>query len=349
MILMGFFSSRKSYIGIDIGTSGIKIVELYKANTGIFLETYGFSETVDYELAASWHNDIKQTAKIINKIIRDAGISSRNAVASLPTFSVFSSIISLAKIEKKDIASAVNWEAKKVIPLPLEEMVLDWVIIQDSGEEKKQAHTKVLLTGAPRALVEKYINIFKLAQVNLLGLETETLSLVRSIMGNDRSTVAIVEIGTNTTDIAIVENSIPILSRSVDIGGLSITKAVARSLNISLQRAEQFKFDMGVSSFSGTGNIPKSIIDTISPITNEIRYIISMYRGKNGRQVEKIILSGGSAMLSDFAQYISQALNMTVIIGDPWAYVHYPQELAPTLKNLGSRLSVAVGLAMRDL
>jgi type IV pilus assembly protein PilM len=345
---MGLFTKGASFLGVDIGTFGVKIVELKKEGGKAKLFSYGFSEHKEIESKDNRKNDPTYIAGVINKIWQKAGMVSRNAVAALPTFSVFSSVLNLSNVSKNDLKSAVHWEAKKVIPLPLDDMILDWKEIKEDNQDKK--NLKVFLTGAPRVLVKKYIEIFKKAQINLLSLETETFSLIRSLLGNDKSTVMIVEIGANTTDIAIVDKSIPILSRSIDIGGLTITKAISSSLNIGIERAEQFKYDLGISSFeSDSSIIPKTITETISPIINEIKYTLNLFQSKNERQVEKIIFSGGSALLIDFASYLSKILDKKVIIGDPWSRVSYPVDLKPTLDEIGPRMSIAIGLALREI
>ena len=346
---MSIFSSNRSYLGIDIGTFGVKMVELKKENGRPRLFSYGFSENKNIEAHDNKKNNTDYIAKIINKIWQESGMASKNAVAALPTFSVFSSVLNLSNISKKDLKSAVHWEAKKVIPLPLEEMILDWREINEDGKDKKdKKNLKIFLTGAPRVLVKRYIEIFKKAKINLLSLETETFSLVRSLIGNDKSAVVIAEIGANTTDIAVVDRGVPILSRSIDIGGLTITKAISANLNIGIERAEQFKYDLGVSSVE-SGIIPKTITETISPIINEIKYTLNLFETKNNKKVEKIIFSGGSAMLIDFAGYLSKVINKKVIIGDPWSRISYPAELKPTLDEIGPRMSIAIGLALREI
>ncbi len=285
---MSLLFSEKSYLGIDIGTASIKIVELKKGVGGLRLLTYGFTENLGEIERKDWQNDIKYTAKVINEICKKAKTVSRSAVAALPTFSVFSSIINLANVDQKDFASAVHWEAKKVIPLPLEEMVLDWKKIE--SEEKKDKNMKILLTGAPKTLVKKYINIFKEAQISLLSLETETFSLVRALLGNDKSTVMMVEVGMSTTDISIVSKGIPVLSRSIDVGGLAITRAISNNLGVGSERAEQFKYDLGIGpSDSSEDIVPKAITETISPIINEIKYILNLFESKNNEKVEKLL------------------------------------------------------------
>ena len=344
---MGIFSADKTYMGVDIGTSGIKIVELKSKGGNVVLENYGFSEEKIKDKVSRKLN-IESSARMINKICKKAGIVTKNALAALPTFSVFSSIINLSNVPDKALDSAVRWEAKKIIPLPLEEMVLDWKKIHTDDEKKK--NVKILITAAPRSLVNEYIEIFKLAQINLLNLETETFSLVRSLLGNDKSTIMMVEIGSSTTDISIVRHSIPMLNRSIDIGGIKITKIISEKLNIDLEKAEQFKYDLGVNSLgSKSGVMPEVILGVISPILNEMSYAMNLFKNKNGLDVEKIILSGGSALLSGLVGFLSTELNKTVIISDPWQRVLYEPELKNVLDEVGSKMSVAVGLAMREM
>ena len=347
---MGFFTPTQSYLGVDIGSTSIKLVELKKEGKAIRLLTYGFSEQ-NNSGQTDWQNNSAAAAGIINKIRDVAGVGGNNAVSALPTFSVFSSVLNLSNVSKKDISAAVHWEAKKVIPLPLEDMILDWKRI-DAEIDKKGAkkNLRVLLTGAPRTLVKKYIEIFKEARLNLLSLETETFSLIRSLVGNDKSTVMVVEFGASTTDVSIIDKGIPMLNRSIDVGGITITKALGRYAEIDNERAEQLKYDLGISRFKEQdGEIPKLVSDTIAPIVNEIKYAINLFQNKNNQKTEKVILSGGSAMLPNLVKYLGKILDMKVLIGDPWARVAYPEELRPLLQEIGPRMSVAIGLALREL
>jgi type IV pilus assembly protein PilM len=348
---MEFFSKKISYLGIDIGTSCVKTVELKKEKKNIKLLTYGFTENKEEMVKGDFFSNIKYTAKLLSELVEKSGAESRNAVAALPAHSVFSSIINLSNVDKKDIASAIHWEAKKLIPLPLDQMALDWKEINyKDKEDKNNKNTKILLTGAPKNLVKKYIDIFKEAKINLLSLETETFSLIRCLIGNDKSTIMLIEVGMSTTDISIVSNGISILNRSIDIGGLAITRSISHNLNIGMKRAEQFKYDLGISSFDSSDNaIPKTIIESINPIINEVKHMISLFESKGNPSIEKIILSGGSSMLPNLTKYFEKIFNINVVIGDPWSRIAYPLDLEPVLKEIGPRLSVAVGLAIREI
>ncbi len=431
MLKFNLFRSSKSYLGVDLGTSSIKIVELQNKGGHPQLLTYGYVEQPTDIVRSSSSAMEAKIIKIIKAIYQQSRMSSTNVVAALPSFSVFNSIISLPKMNKKDLAQAIRWEAKKVVPLPLEEMVLDWKIIPMSAKEKfnskqggsladanhkkksnlfkdknkqekisalaKQSpvnknsqpakdqpdksdgsalsklvdlrrkvfdplsadkdkaekdsqHLKVLLTAAPKNLVEKYMRIFKAAELKLLSLETEAFALERSLGGKTDSPVMIIDIGSVSSDVVIIDKGVPVLTRSIDTGGATITRAVMKSLNVDLKRAEQFKRDIGFSA-SGPGDLPEIIKLAVNPIINEVKYCLDIYftQNNNDQSLEKIILTGGSAFLPDLVNYLSQLLDIKVIIGDPWDRIIYPLELKPILQELAPRFSVAIGLAMREI
>ena len=352
---MGLFSNDDNnlFLGIDIGDSSLKMVELRKKGKQIHLSNYAFSENVN-EVSFTKIEDIKYLAGAINKVRNDAGIVSRKVTVSLPTFSVFSSIININNFNRKNLAVMVSDEAKKVIPLPLDEMTIDWRIIPDqNGKIPTKGNLRVFLTGSPKKLVRRYIDIFKEAKLSLLSLETETFSLVRSLVGNDKSTVMVVEIGANSTDISIVYESIPVLNRSLAVCSSTITKVLSEKMGFDYVQAEQFKIDMGSAFLDSEDDkekkMPKLIVETIEPIITEIKYMLEFFYSQNKQPVEKIILSGGGSLLLGLSDYLSQVLDMKVIVGDAWSRVRYPEELKPVLDEVGPKLAVAIGLALREI
>jgi type IV pilus assembly protein PilM len=374
---MSFFgSSSENFVGVDIGTSSIKIVELKKRQNKVALVTYGFSDRLSLNGSDANKLDIKYVSSTIENIIRKSNISSKNIIASLPTFTVFSSIINLGgNLSDKDLSLAINWEAKKVIPLPLEDIVLDWQRI-DSGElvkeqpktetnvqaeaaktasglpqaaaavPKKPATNRILLIGAPKNLIKSYAYTFKSMKFNLVSLETEIFGLIRSLVGSDKSALMIIQIGANSTNLFIVDKGVPVLNRTIDVGGLAITKSISKSLNISLEKAEQFKYDLAGNS--ADAKMPKPVIDAIAPILNEAKYILGAFSSKENRDIERVILTGGSSLLYGLPEHFASILEKNVVVGDPWFRVAYPAELKPILEQIGPRMAVAIGLAMRE-
>ncbi len=364
---MGLFSSKTGYLGIDIGTSGIKVVEFASSKNRPQLVTYG---SIDFQEPGS----ITQPAFVpvivesLKRILREARTQSTKAVSAIPNYSVFSSILTLPAMNKKDLASAIHWEAKKFVPMPIDDMILDWKLLDaKAGEGASQAKesrsndtqkktetsltgsTRVLITAAPKTVVQKYVEVFQKVSVQLVSLETESFALERSLVGLDKTPTMIVDIGASTTSIIITENGIPVLNRSVDVGGRTATHAIMNSLKVDVDRAEQFKRDIGFASDAQNG-IPQTIEMSISPVVNEIKYGLDLYYSHpSSRKVERVILTGGSAYLPRLPEYLSSLLSMKVFVGDPWARVIYPVELKPALDEIAPRFAGAVGLGMREI
>ncbi len=340
------FGGDNLFLGIDIGDSSLKMVELKKKGGRLYLSNYAFSENVS-EINFTKMEDVNYLAQAILKVRNEAGITADSATASLPTFSVFSSIINVSNVDKKNLTAAVNEEARKVIPLPLEEMILDWKLVDD--KETGANGFRVFLTGSPKKLVRKYVEVFKKAKLNLASLETETFSLVRSLVGDDKATVMITEIGANSTDLSIVKESIPVLNRSLAVCASTVTRALAEKLGLSYAQAEQYKMDLSLSlGADSREELPQLITKTLEPIITEMQYMLEFFRSQNGGSVEKVILSGGGALLLNLADYLSKRLDLKVIIGDPWNRINYAPELKPILSEIGPKLAVAIGLAMRE-
>ena len=375
---MGLFANNEHYLGVDISSTNIKAVELRNERGRARLITYGFVEQSTDLVKASSEEMKKQVISLLQAVLEKAKTTTKKTVAALPNYSVFSSIMSLPQMSQKDLTQAVQWEAKKIVPLPIDEMIIDWKVLPEGSRppapppfqspsapkasvppegdaapsprlEEKQGNARILLTAAPKNLVERYVALFKAAGLELTGLETESFALERSLVGNDPNPIMIVDIGALTSNIIVAEKGIPLLNRSVDVGGASITKMIAGSLGVDTMRAEQFKRDIGFTS-QGDGGILKTIESSINPIINELKYCFDLYRSQEGiGHVSKIILTDGSAFLPGLSDYLSRLLSIKVFVGDPWARVIYPTELRPALEELGPRFSVAIGLAMREI
>ncbi|MBM3205181.1 hypothetical protein FJZ48_04390, partial [Candidatus Uhrbacteria bacterium] len=216
---MGLFSSAPktaSYLGIDIAFGGIKLVELRNEKGRARLVTYAYVNLPSESLDKSLLTDIPGTADLLKRMCEKARITTKKAISALPISSVFSSILSVPTIDEKELKDAVSHQAKKLIPLPLEEVSIDTRTIDKTEKaEGVKPSTRVLVTAAPKALVNKHVEIFKAAGLELISLETEAFAEIRSLIGKDRSTIMIVDIGSLRTNILVVERGIPFITRSI--------------------------------------------------------------------------------------------------------------------------------------
>lgn len=383
---MGLFGGKKQesfdgVLGVDLGPSGVKIVELQQEKGRMRLSTYGYSEFAEPTPEAFTFLDHPDKAvEAIRQIIKDSGMRATRAVAALPSASVFQAVITIPvpKDDKDDLKRLIETQAAKLLPMPLSEMILDSNVLDkellpkkevksekekvksDSSEiggataprpeetDGKQKHIRVLITGAPKALVEKYVDLFRRAKLELVSLETEVFALVRSLVGKDKSRIMLVDMGLVQTNLAVVDKAIPYITRSMKGGGAGITQALAASASISFTEAERMKRDLGMQG--GMQEPPKAVKDALQNFVHEVRYALELYAQQefhDNSTVEKIILTGGSAHLPGLDPYLTSELNVNVYVGDPWARIAAPPALRPVLEEVGPRFAVALGLAMR--
>ena len=370
---MGLFGSKKptSFLGIDIGASSVKIVELSAEKGRAKLLTYGYGELENSDVNVL--DRPKEGGALIRQICKEAGCKSASVMAAMPTADVFSAIVALPSVaDKKKVDDIVNAEIEKLTPMPLSQMIthrtpLDKKAkIENEKSKKSEAEIKdqkktekearrILVTGSAKTLVQKYIELFKEAKMTLQALDTEAFALVRSLIGKDKSAVMILDIGARKTNIIIVENGIPFVTRSINVGGMTVSANMAQQMQVTEAEVERMKRDLG--NMEGVtsdlpGGLPKILEPVMQAIVNEIRYSIQLYANMElteMKEIDKIILTGGSAHLQRLPEYLSNILNVNVYRGDPWARIAYPKDLSMVLQEIGPRMSSAVGLAMRDL
>lgn len=349
------FGKPKSQLGVDIGTSSIKIVELRPQDGHFFLETYGLVNAALPIFSQDSGAAIEDTAKILKILLKKAGATTNKIVSSLPNSSVFTSVIEMPKIPENELKTAVEFEAKKYVPLALSEVALSWSILEDKQRVTRDTNLgsagqpdpnkqKVLLTAVPHVVIDNYVKVFQLAGLEPEALEIEALSLIRSLVEDQADTVLVIDMGAKSTSLNLVDNGYLRLSKNLSVGGDTITTSIAQSLNVNFARAEQFKKDFGLNSTT-TQQIPQVMRPILDIIKNEALQLMSLLENR-GEKVDKILLSGSGSKLPRLTEYFAE-IGKPVQLANPWSKIIYPAELKPVINSLGLNLAVAAGLAMR--
>ncbi|PIR41269.1 MAG: hypothetical protein COV31_02590 [Candidatus Yanofskybacteria bacterium CG10_big_fil_rev_8_21_14_0_10_46_23] len=355
---MGFFGigGASSRVGIDIGTASIKIIELEKKGGRFNLKNYGLFELEGTQGAIQAKQKIRKLGDEdiiwgIQQTMKESGIKAKDVIASIPLYSTFATIITLPYLSKEDIAKAIPFEARKYVPLPLDKVNLDWSIVdvgRSVGAQGPPPEVDVFLAAVSKNETSRYQTIMKGAKLNLRALELENMSLIRALVGNDRSPLAIVNIGGRSTSISVIDKGFERLSRNYEFGGFEITKSIANSLNVSYDRAEELKKTMGLKD-SGAKVVNEAMLSLIDMMVFETRKTISSYESEKKLTVPKILLVGGLSNMPGFADYFRKKIGITVEVGNPFSRVVTPKELGPITQELGTIFAVATGLAMREI
>lgn len=357
-MVFNLFKSSKTKLGIDIGTSSIKVVELSQEGGRWKLLNYGM-----YELhAGDGRSDTARTVmdlsdaeigQAIQQILTTATMKSRDAVAAVSSFSTFATVIEMPYVSEEDLAKTIPFEARKYVPVPLDQVVLDWSIVGVAGEDKKEgapatpATVEVFLAAVPKDETARYQRIMKAAGIRLVALELENSSLVRALLGNDLSTTAILNVGGRSTSILVVSKGYERLSHNYEIGGYEMTKAIASGLGVSEAQAEAMKRKYGVLD-SPENKARPALISLIDMMIFETKKTIESYEQSRHATISRVVLVGGLANMPGLPQYIKSRIGRDVLIGNVFARLLYPPELAPLVGSLSNTLAIAVGCAMRE-
>lgn len=349
------FGKSKSHLGVDIGTSNIKIAQLKPENGKFVLETYGLVNVAFQIAGKDSVSAISQTAQTLKTLMRKAGVTTNKVVASLPNSSVFTSVIEMPKIPESELKTAIEFEAKKYVPLPLTEVALSWSLIEQKGNKitkdtnlgtfktPGESKLKILLTAVPNVVIDNYLKVFKEAGLEPVALEIEALSLIRGLVEAESDLSLVIDIGARSSTINLVDDGFLRISKNLNVGGDTITTSIAQSLAVNFSRAEQFKKDFGLT---GQGQqMPQVMRPILDIIRNEAQQLAGLVESR-GEHVKKIILSGGGSRLPNLKEYFA-TLGKPVVLANPWTNVVYPQNLKPIIEPLGLNLAVALGLAMR--
>ncbi len=354
------FKSR-GRLGIDIGTASIKIVELRKKTNRFVLDNYGLFELRGIKTGSSGENMPLLGQSIlrlpdeeivwgIKEVIKRASMKSKDVVASIPSFSTFSTVIEMPYVSEQDLEKVVPFEAKKHIPIPLDEVVLDWSIIGNSNQGPQKTpliNVDVFLAAVPKQETARYRKIIASAGLNLIALELENSALIRALLGNDLGSTAIINIGGRSTSIVIVDGGYERVGHNYEIGGFEITKSIARSLNISLERAEELKKKFGLKQ-SDENIINEAMISLVDMMVFETKKTITNYEASKNLKVSRTLLVGGLTNMPSFVNYFKDKLGREIFVGNALSRVVYSNLLNPIIKDIASIFAVSIGLAMRD-
>lgn len=339
----------KSFLGIDVGSSALRIVEISGWADRRRLKNYGelrVRTMYDKPFRTFEKNALllstSDIAKAIRGILEEIGSKERKAIFSLSDFSSFFTTFELPLMKEKELADAVRFEARRHVPLPLSEVVLDWQLIGNKSKESK-AH-RILLVAVPKEIITHYEEIARFSQLQLVGLEAEVFGNIRAYLKDEASPVVLIDIGAQTTTVSIVQQNTLRLSHTIDTGGNSFTERIAKALSVDYKKAEEEKMNKGIHIVSGDVRILVPIADLI---LSEIRKIIDAFGRQESGEIKKIVLSGGSAFLPGLREYVERQIEKKTEITAPFSNILYPPILEEHLLEMGPSYAVAVGSALR--
>ncbi len=347
-------------MGIDIGSSSIKVVQLKKEKERAILQTYG-------ELSISGYADNGEVGKAfvvvdtklsdaLKDVLREAQITVKKAVVSIPLKNSFLTTMEMPLLSDQEMKEAIPYEARKYVPIPLSEAMIDWWIMppmsMDSAASSigspKRDFVSVFLAAVPKEVVEKYESILKKVGLEISGFEIEVFSFARSAIKRDLGSVLLIDLGASSMRLIIADGGSVRATHNVERGSQELSIALAQSLGINFDRAELLKRESGIVHRPETEGVVSVLEPLVDFFASEGERFLLDWKRKGGRPISRVVLGGGGALLKGIVDVMIKRYGVEAEIADPFSKVVYPAFLEPSLMDIGATFTNAIGLALRD-
>lgn len=348
----------KSVIGIDIGSSSLKVVQLRREGETAVLETYGELSLGPYaggEVGQATNLPADKIAETLKDLLREANVTTNDAGVSIPFSRSLLRLISLPRRDDpNEQRTMVELEARKYIPVPISEVQLDWFIVPDPIPEGQQPSDKmrVLLVAVHNDELKLLQGVVEGANLAATFFEIEIFSTIRSVVNEPVKPVLVLDIGASATKVYVVEHGVIAFSHNIPQGGQDVTRTIAAAANLSLEQAEMKKKEFGFGSPTSLAKpaYERSTIEIIfSRIFEEARRALAQYEATNQKAVSMLVLTGGGGVTKELGAYAKEFFSIPVELADPFAKAQAPAFMQPVLAEIGPEFAVAFGLALRKL
>ncbi len=338
-------------IGVDIGRASVKVVQLGFGRKGATLRYAGLTELApaDDEPAA------ELPLLALQELFRQGGGGRQKLALNVISRPPVVRYLTMPPMPKEELREAVRWEAKKLVPLPLEEMVLDYLVIGEI-EDRGVKRIEVLLVAAERVAIQAQLAALEPLRPRIAALDVNPLALLNALRLNYKNdltnSLAYVDIGAAKMDISIARGGMLRFTRNVQMGGDDITKTIMRDLQVDRAEAEQLKRQKGLSA-DATGErdqrLRDAIKEAIDRLVLEVQRSIDYYRAQfRDSDIRKIVLMGGTGLMSGFPEYFATYFDTKTELDDPFAEIICDDPAFGDLRLMAPRFSSSVGLALRE-
>jgi type IV pilus assembly protein PilM len=346
---MFFSGKKKEVLGIDLGSSAVKLVHLREQKGGYVLQDVGI---VPLPVEAIVDNTLMDSAVIVEAIkglLSSLGIKVLDAAVSVSGNSVIIRKIVLPAMSVEELDDQIQWEAEQYIPFDINDVNLDFQVLGPDSVDPGKMH--VLLVASKKDIISDYLAVFAEAGLRLCVVDVDSFAVQNAFEYNYQpdpdDVIALINIGANVMNINVVKDGISLFTRDVQMGGNQYTEEIQRQFGVDTEEAERIKM-------SGTNSDKQTLDDVLSRINDnlsvEIRRSLDFYSANaTDAKISRIYLSGGAAKSSLLVESVEQKLDIPVEILDPFRAITFNANNfdAEYLKEIGPVAVVAVGLAMR--
>ena len=348
------FRGKSEIIGLDIGSSSIKVIQL-KDNDGSYtLSRFGVIPLAPEMIVEGTIMDSVRCGEVLQNLIKDQSISTKDAVISLSGHSVIVKRVSLPQMTEDELAESIKWEAEQYIPFDINDVNMDFQILSTFVDPEGKPQMNVLLAAVKKDKLTEYTSLVIEAGLRPVIVDIDSFALENMYGINyevrEDETVALINIGASLANINILKGGMFAFTRDVSIGGNRYTESIQKELSISYEDAERVKKGESVEGVDPLAL--DSVIENVSSeIASEITRSFGYFKTASGNEsIDKIMLSGGSSKIKNLNSFLQERLEIPVEIANPFRKIEIPSEFdSDYIRDITPIAAVAVGLGIRRL
>lgn len=341
-------------VGIDMGSSAIKVVELEERSGIVTLVNYGELQTAPYaerSVGESVTLDPSSTQEALLELYQAAAIKAKSAVFAMPLSSSFVTVINLpvGPDDDDDLSARIRVEARKYIPLPMNKVTLDWLdlgILQSSESDSEIVEKEILVAAIQNTALQQSKEILDMAGFHNTPTEIECFSTIRAMYKENLDYSAVIDIGAVYSKLYILKNGVIQRIHRARGGGALATAQFAAEKDITFVKAEDIKKLLDPKNEDYI-SYKKNYHKQLERVMKEFAKVISDYQKTTNSNISLVELTGGGALFPKLTSYISDSLQIQTILSTPFNQVAYPAFMEDTLNNIGPTFTVALGAALR--
>lgn len=350
--MFSFLSRTKDLVGLDIGASSVKAVQLHRAGKGYELAHLGMAPLSPEAIVDGVIMDGGSVIAAIQQIYQEHGIKTKDVAVAVSGHSVIVKKIRMQQMKEEELAESIQWEAEQYIPFAIEDVNLDFQILEPRGGSPEM---DVLLVAVKKDVINDYLTVISSAGLTGQVVDVDAFALENAyeISGEipRDQIVALVNLGATVMNINILQRGVTEFTRDSAIGGNRYTESIQKMLGLSFEQAERLK--MGTAVEGRTLADAQPAIDMVNTeLAGEIRRSMDFFRSSSQSDtIHKVVLSGGGARLPGLLSFLGQNLEVPVDVVNPLRAIKTdPKKFDPEyLEFVGPQMGVAVGLALRQV
>lgn len=346
-------AKNQNVVGLDIGSSSIKLIQVKRSNKGLSLENFAMSELAPEAIYEGGIHDQESVISTIKGLIDSLQLKTKTVSLSIGGHSVIVKKITLPAMSDEELAESINWEADHYIPYDLVDVYLDYQVLQIRAD---QGQMDVMLVAAKREVVDQYVSVVREAGLKPIAVDTDCFAVQNAFEVNytlpDDKLICLIHVGAENLNINVISYGVNTFTRDLQLGGDTYTREIQKQMGTSYQEAEAYK--LGGSGASGNQIIPQDVqrilVMISEQIASEVNRSLEFHLATSGEsRFEKIYLSGGTVRLSTLADEIAKKTNTPVELLDPFHAVDIDSNIfnVQYLAETKSYAPVALGLGLR--